>query len=58
MKPGPKIDVKKDEKIKSLRDKGLSFREIGRVMNLNVNTVYERYKRAVGELSTDGVRKL
>lgn len=50
--PSSKPDLKKDKKVLALRNKGLSYREIGKIVEEDVKNVYIRYKRAVGELST------
>lgn len=45
MKPGPKVDMKMDEKVLTLRNRGLSFREIGKLLGIQVKSVWRRYKR-------------
>ena len=50
-RPGPKISEESREKdalILSLVKKGKSFRMIASILQLNVKTVYDRYKRALG----------
>lgn len=49
--PGPKPDTEKDNEILELREKGLTFRQIGRVTNLDVKSVFRRYKRGVGNMA-------
>lgn len=44
---GKKPDIKKDNKALKLRQKGLSFRDIGKVMEENVKNVFQRYHRAL-----------
>jgi len=50
--PGPKRDIAKDKKIQHLRSKGLSFREIAKILDISSTVVYYRYKRSVSKLST------
>lgn len=50
-RPGPQITKESKEKdalIVKLRKSGKSFRAIAGMLNLNVRTVYDRYKRALG----------
>lgn len=54
--PSPIPDIKKDERVLKLRSENkLSFREIGKITGEDVKTVFRRYKRAVGKLSTVAV---
>ena len=48
-KPGPYRDIKQDRKILKLRQQGLTFRQIARVMDRDVKTVFERHQKAVWE---------
>lgn len=49
-KPFPNQEMIK--KVKQYRKKGLSFRQIARVLNKDVKNVYIWYKHSVGNLST------
>ena len=55
MKTGPKPNFKKDKKVKELKQKGLSFRQIAKLLDEDVKNIYIRYKRVVGKLSTDWI---
>lgn len=47
MKRGPKPDIKKDKRALGLKNRGLSYREIAKVMEISVPTAYFRVKRAL-----------
>lgn len=42
-----KPDVKRDKEVLTLRAKNLTFRQIGKLTNQDVKSVYFRYKRAL-----------
>lgn len=44
---GPYIDYKKDNAVLILRKKGFSFREIAKEMQMDLKSVYRRYKRGI-----------
>lgn len=47
----PTPDIKMVKKVKTLRDKGLSFRQIGKLLNKDLKSVYRWHKFNI-ELST------
>lgn len=51
--PHPKPDIEMVKKVKDLRSKGLSFRQIAKLLERDVKTVYRWASYAVGKLSTD-----
>lgn len=46
-KRGFQPDWEKDKKVLAYKKKKLSFREIGKIMELDVKNVYLRYQRAL-----------
>ncbi len=47
-----KPDIKRDEEVLALRRKKLTFRQIGKLTNQDVKSVYFRYKRALARNGT------
>lgn len=42
---GPKPNIKLDNKVMKLRDNGLTFRQIAKLIDRDVHNAYFRYKR-------------
>lgn len=42
-----KPDIKRDQEVLELRKKNLTFRQIGKLTNQDVKSVYFRYKRVL-----------
>lgn len=50
--PYPKPDIEMVNKVKDFRAKGLSFRQIAKLLEKDVKTVYRWASYSVGKLST------
>lgn len=46
-KVGRKVDVKMVDRVQELKKKGLSFREIAKLVGKDVKTVHDWYKRVL-----------
>lgn len=52
MRRGPARNAEMIKQVKTLRAKGLSFRQIAKLLDKDVKNIYLWYKYDVGELST------